>query len=181
MDIAVAPSNPNVVYAAGYEGSGSSAKGRVFRSDNAGNNWTEVTNNLNSLIAGQWTIDAVMVQSNNSHNVFVGTNYGVFMSNNGGGSWQATGLTSYITALVYDPATTFIFAATSWEGVFYSEDQGITWKPLNNNGLISLYILKLDLDHTNNVLYLSAYRQGIWRLSLVGLKTGVTCRWNLYE
>ncbi|MGH7601802.1 MAG: WD40/YVTN/BNR-like repeat-containing protein, partial [bacterium] len=78
-DIEFDPSNTSTVYLT-YSGYGSP---HVFKSTNAGGNWTDITNNLPDVPA-----NTIQVHPQQSNTLFLGTDIGVFMSEDGGQIWQ---------------------------------------------------------------------------------------------
>ncbi|QQS35896.1 MAG: T9SS type A sorting domain-containing protein [Ignavibacteriales bacterium] len=77
--IATDPNNPAVAYVtfSGYQ-SGS----KIFKTDNYGQSWSNISGNLPNLPA-----NCVAVNHSNGNNIFVGTDLGVFSTENGGSSW----------------------------------------------------------------------------------------------
>jgi hypothetical protein len=136
-DLAVDPVNSGVVYAA-------IASGGVFKSVNAGSNWTPIFDDQPSLSVG-----SVAVDPSNPQTVWVGTGeanaasysffgMGIFKSDDGGGSWAYKGLeeTRYIARVVVDPSDgDRVFAACTGElfgpnperGVYRTLDGGDSW------------------------------------------------------
>lgn len=91
-DIAVAPSNPNIIYAATGDANAAGVMGQnfgfsigVIKTTNGGNTWfrTGLMANLNNFVL----INRVLVNPTNPDVVLVASNAGVFASNNGGQNW----------------------------------------------------------------------------------------------
>jgi photosystem II stability/assembly factor-like uncharacterized protein len=76
--------------------------GAVFRSDDAGQSWSDVTNNLPTI-----PVNAVVTDPANRDRVWVACDVGVFESTNAGGSWSVfgTGLPNALAVdlLFYEP------------------------------------------------------------------------------
>ena len=90
--------------------------GRVFRSDDGGSNWTDVTAGLPAL-----PITAVAVDDHNADRVWVSADVGVYQSLNAGGAWTgyANGLpNAYVGDLIYHPNARVLRAATRNRGVW---------------------------------------------------------------
>jgi photosystem II stability/assembly factor-like uncharacterized protein len=113
----------------------------VYASTNNGAIWTPRSNGLGNLF-----VQTLGVAPNGSggYNLFAGTYQGgVMLSTNEGASWQAenngisidsTGYYSTVTALCYEIDSTSavnVFAATPWDGVFRTVNNGSNWKPVN--------------------------------------------------
>ncbi len=78
-DIVVDP----VVSTTVYVSLGGFQAGQVFKSTTGGKNWKNISNNLPDVPA-----TALIINPNNSRNLFLGTDVGVFQTNDGGSSWQ---------------------------------------------------------------------------------------------
>lgn len=101
--------------------------GGVFRSVDAGRNWTEITANLPTT-----SVYAIEVHPTDPEILYVGTDRGVFKSVSAGAAWSPvnSGLPtdSDITELVLDPAMPdSIYAIARDLGVVRSTDGGLTW------------------------------------------------------
>ncbi len=80
LDIAIDPNDPAVVYVA-Y---GGALTGHAFKTTDAGVNWTDVTGTLPDI-----PVTAFLVDPMNSSVVYLGSDIGVYVSTNGGGSWES--------------------------------------------------------------------------------------------
>jgi len=118
--IAINPSNPSIVYAAGYYRDGNYSY-RVFKSTDGGNNWTNITGN----IVG--TPCAIVIDKNNPSKVYVGTGWGVYRSSNGGQTWQKNQGNAYGYDLAIDPLNSNIIYADYSNSCYKSIDGGVTW------------------------------------------------------
>jgi len=92
--------------------------GGVFRSSDAGSNWTSVNAGL-----GNPTVNALF---DTGTRLLAGTNDGVFFSTNQGQSWTATGLRG-IPVLSFAVTRTRIFAGTDGLAIRVSNDGGLNW------------------------------------------------------
>ncbi len=72
----------DTVYVTNSRFGGSTAK--VFRTANGGTSWSDITNNLPDI-----PVHCVVVQPGNASNIFLGTDLGVFVSQNTGASWAS--------------------------------------------------------------------------------------------
>jgi uncharacterized repeat protein (TIGR01451 family) len=148
--LAVAPSNPNVVYAGTGEGalSGDSYYGNgVMRSTDGGTTWTNVSGTTFDGVATA----GLAVDPTNADHLYVAigrgrsgirrvtpptsTVYGIYESTNGGTSWTLRkGTTDQFrgaTDIDIDPRTPSILYASFWGDAMYkSTDAGAHWTPI---------------------------------------------------
>jgi photosystem II stability/assembly factor-like uncharacterized protein len=159
--IAVAPSDPNVIYVGTGEACirGDITYGDgVYKSTDAGKTWASVG------LADTRHIGRVLVDPRNPDIVFVAalghafgpnSERGVFRSADGGKSWQKVLFKDDKTGAIdisFDPTNSRILFAALWEasrspwgmtsggpgsGLYRSADGGLTWKQLQGNGLPS--------------------------------------------
>jgi hypothetical protein len=90
--------------------------GRVFRSDNSGSTWTDVTAGLPAL-----PINAIEVDPGNANRVWVGADVGVYQSFNAGASWApfASSLPNAMVGdLVFHPHARVLRAGTRNRGIW---------------------------------------------------------------
>ena len=92
-DIAVDPLNDSIAYIV-FSGFGS---GHVYKTNNNGNSWTDVSANLPDI-----PLHTVFVNPNNSKLIFVGCDYGVFVSYDAGTSWEALNVGLPEAVMVFD-------------------------------------------------------------------------------
>ena len=97
--IAVDPQNAKIVYV-GVQGFGT---GHVFRSDNSGGSWHDVTPFLvmnNQKVQIDTPVNCILIDPLFPSNVYVATDVGVFVSTDGGTSWQPHGTSLPRTAIL---------------------------------------------------------------------------------
>jgi len=119
-DIAVHPSNPQIVYM-------SASTGVIFKSANGGASWTSIprSNGYGNVLA---------IDPTNPRIIYAGA-LGVRKSTDGGTSWtwHTKGLTYLnIRALGISPSNPQILYASTLKGVHRSADGGVTWTPTNS-------------------------------------------------
>jgi hypothetical protein len=154
--IAVAPSNPKVVYAGTGTAadSGDSFYGRgVLKSTDGGATWTLLTGNAGKNEFDRRTISRIVVNPTNASIVYVAVagsgvnglsgNTGIWKSTDGGTTWTntTTGIstTDEFTDLVMDPkhpqtlyAAVGTFNGSAVNGVYKTTNAGMTWSPAGN-------------------------------------------------
>ncbi|MEO0874692.1 MAG: T9SS type A sorting domain-containing protein, partial [Bacteroidota bacterium] len=113
MDIAVDPSDDATAYIV-FSGFGS---GHVFKTTDYGNKWTNISGDLPDL-----PTNAVVVDPIYPDHIYVGNDFGVYVSTNGGASWESfqTGLhpATMIFDLVISPIDRKLRAATHGSGAY---------------------------------------------------------------
>jgi photosystem II stability/assembly factor-like uncharacterized protein len=167
--IAVAPSNPNVIYVGTGEGAlrGDITYGDgVFKSTDAGKTWTHIgledTRQIGALIVDPKNPNIVLVAAI-GHAFGPNPQRGVFRSTDGGKSWTRTLFRDDNTGAIdvtFDPSNSKIVYAALWQvrrqpwhfnsggpgsGLFRSSDGGVTWKELKGNGLPSGMLGRIDV------------------------------------
>lgn len=167
-DIAVAPSNPAIVYAGGQD----DAYVKIYRSIDAGDSWTDITGDLASMHYRNNTIFTIWVNPYDPYSLLAGTSMGVFKTTTSIGRdpidrrWAPTSLTFPTRAFAYYQAKETVYAGTESEGVYFTSDGGSSWHELND-GLECLKALSMDLDSENGWLYVGTDGGAVWRLGIV--------------
>ena len=149
--IAVAPSNPSVVYA-------SSEPGTLYRSSDKGQHWTSVTDTLYSCQASTIAIDP---HNENIVYCYDGNTNVILKTTDGGASW--IGLSADPGGgdrMVISPATGRILI-TGDTAIYYSDDAGATWHVSAGSGTMT----DIALDPANpDTVYASGILNGNFRL-----------------
>ncbi len=116
--IAIAPSNPNVLYAG-------SETGTLYRSDDKGQHWVSVSDSLYSCQPHSIAIDPA---NENIVYVYDGRTNVLLKSINGGGHWTALSTFTYGSgnAAIINPVTGRI-SISGTTGIYYSDNAGSTW------------------------------------------------------
>ncbi|MEZ4874633.1 MAG: T9SS type A sorting domain-containing protein [Flavobacteriaceae bacterium] len=171
IDMAIHPTNGNIVYAASWErirrpqyrqyGGETS---RIYRSTDGGENWTELTNGLPSLASEKGRISIAISQSN--PNVLYaryadrnGSIQGVYRTANGGDSWTAVnsaaltnvGFHWWFRGIVIDPEDENILYNVDFE-VQKSTDGGNTWSGAFVNAHVDQHALAFNASVPGEVL-----------------------------
>src|SRR5579862_1078417 len=186
--VAGVPSQPNVFYFGGVQGG-------VWKSENYGSTWTNITDGKIPGIADP--IGALAIAPSNSNIIYAGTGEadirqdfdtgdGVYKTSNGGKSWSYAGLrdTHMIAKLVVNPrdpnvvyaaSMGHVFKANAERGIFKTTDGGATWRKVlfvdDQTGGVDL---SMDA-HNPKVLYAAmwqAQRQP-WKLTSGGPGSGL--------
>lgn len=161
-DVTMHPDDTLTIYAA-------SASGGVWKSADAGENWTPVSDQLPTLSIGDIALDP-----SDKNTLYVGTGepnagggslaydgQGLFKTTDGGNTWSSLGLaeTGSIGRVVVDPenpnrifvaAMGTLFANNAERGIFRSDDGGVSWSKTlfvnDSTGGIDLAVHPLDPD-----------------------------------
>ena len=133
--LAISPDNPNYLYASVAASSG--ALLGLYRTTNAGDNWTVQNSSTNYMSSQGWYDNAVTVIPGNVDGVVVG-GLDVYVSTNGGvtltkrSTWSTSNPLNFSHAdihfLTYNGSVLF---CCSDGGVYKSTDNGTTWSDLN--------------------------------------------------
>ena len=169
--VAGVPDQPHTFYMGGVQGG-------VWKSENAGNTWDNITDGKMGTISH--SIGAIAVAPSNSKVIYVGTGEsdirgdwangeGIFKSTDAGDTWKYAGLgeTRQTSSIVIDPrdpnvvyATSMghVFKPNSERGVYKTIDGGKTWKKIlfvdSNTGANNIV-----MDSKNpNVLYATMWQ-----------------------
>ena len=184
-DIAVSPSDASTWYVA-------AGSGNLWKTTNSGTTWTPVFDNQAS-----YSIGTVAIDPHQTDHVWVGTGEnvsgrhvgwgdGIYLSKNGGKSWDNMGLTNseHIGKILIDPrnSQTILVAAEGplWSsggdrGVYKTMDGGQSWQQVlkidEDTG-----VTDIEFDPSNpDVIYAAAYqrRRQTWALLAGGPKSGI--------
>ncbi|MGH7502205.1 MAG: WD40/YVTN/BNR-like repeat-containing protein [Longimicrobiales bacterium] len=179
-DIAIAPSNPEIVYVGSGEANNrqsSSFGDGVYRTTDGGRTWTQMglreTQSIARVIVHPSDPNTVWVAAN-GHLFGANAERGVFKSTDGGRNWRKVLFVddnTGATELIIDPsdpnhllAATYQRRRSAWgfasggggSGIWQSEDAGDTWTRLSGNGLPngSMGRIALDVSKSNpNVIF----------------------------
>lgn len=133
--LVVAPSNPAVLYviARTKEGEFFSAVHRVYRSRNGGASWTLASRGLPPGVAPLDQVFDLAVDPGRPQVAYAATSHGLFKTTDGGGRWNATGLTEDAALVAVDgvlPDRVYAVAfdlVTGARQIQVSADGGRTW------------------------------------------------------
>ena len=183
--IDVVLSNPDIIYIG-------SASGGVWKSENAGMNWTPISDDLPTAAIGD-----LAIYQKNPNIIYVGTGEGnprnsmnsgrgMFKSVDGGRSWQAIGLenTRQIHRVIVHPDNPDVVWAgvqgSAWgthpeRGVYKSTDGGQTWdRTLFINDSTGIADLRIDPNNPNKLIAaMWEFRRWPWFFKSGGAGSGI--------
>ena len=171
IDMAIHPSNGNIVYAVAWERIrrpqyrqyGGETSG-IYRSVDGGDNWTELTNGLPSMASEKGRISIDIAQSN--PNVLYaryadanGSIQGVYRTSDGGDTWTAVnsgsltniGFHWWFRGIVIDPTDENTIYNVDFE-VQKSTDGGTTWSNVFVNAHVDQHTLAFNTNVPGEVL-----------------------------
>lgn len=197
--VTINPLNPNVIYAGTSFSPPSTGPSKIYKSVNAGGNWTDISNGLPSLTTDIKPIRNISVSRTDTAvllaGLFINTDTlggGMYVSTNGGSLWvrRNNGIPNTVGSLPrsqiirYGSSTDFFVgmgnATNANVGVFRSTDQGQSWLPFNNGLMLNTYTVRgLDFKTTGDTTIFAAVAhptvvtgQGVFEYSWPPLAVG---------
>lgn len=170
--LAIAPSNPQVMYA-GVEGG-------LYKSLDGGASWTYAGRGLDFAIP----VASIAVDPLQASTVYVGQVAGVFKSVNGGQSWVRMGLSGIVGVTAHPRLSGTLFAASA-DGLFRTGNGGAAWRrltrglPANHRPIrvvidsttpSRVYAMVDDFDTSQRRLFKSTDGGNSWRPADSGLE-----------
>lgn len=162
--IAVSPQNPAVVYAGTGEPFGNLDRitsAGLIKSTDAGEHWTRL---LNTAAFGD--VGRLLVNPANSNHLLVGTSKGIYVTQDGGTTWNQTfagttvGTTTYASTqdIVANSDFSAIYASVNTLGVLKSTDGGATWTKVFDALSLNTALKRIEIAISpvnQNKIYLS--------------------------
>jgi Secretion system C-terminal sorting domain len=171
---AVAPSDPNVIYASfNRKVWGGPINGLFYKTTNHGATWTDIGINIGAL--AWWTITDIAVDQYNTSRLWVTLDglsaagaTKVLFSNDGGATWS-----DFSTGLPDIPMNTIVFEKGTNDGLYVGTDIGVfyrngtmsQWECFNHNLPICL-VYDLEINYGRNTLRAGTFGRGIWESNL---------------
>jgi len=166
--IKVAPSAPNVVYAA--------AVAQLWRSLDGGATWQSI---LRAPLPNRYITDIDVEPSNFNHVWISVSGTGsphAFYSPDGGGTWNArsTGIPDTpASSILIDPVTPQRLWIGTDQGVYRTTDGGLNWSRYSN-GLPRVVVTDLKLHRNTGLLRAGTYGRGVWEIGATDVSLSIT-------
>jgi PKD repeat protein len=163
QSLAIAKSDPDVIYAATYN--------EIYRTTNGGGTWTNITNGL---IAQSITYISVSAVNPEELWVTLSGYVGgekVYFSDNGGDYWE-----NYSDGLPNVPANCIVYEENSNNALYVGTDLGIYYRNSNmaqwtnyRQGLPNVIVNELEIQYNVNKIRAATYGRGVWESDLFEL------------
>jgi photosystem II stability/assembly factor-like uncharacterized protein len=142
--VAVAPSNPTIVYVGGNDYEGSSYHPRVFKSTDGGSTFNDVTMPTTS----GYYVYSIAIHPTNANIVNVGTyTDGIWRTTDGGSTWAKVATYYYNYRMVTTAADPELVLSGGSSSIYRSTNGGATWTTLTS-GLYGSIFYGLDISHS---------------------------------
>lgn len=121
--LAVNPSSPNIILAAGYFiDAGGQTRYRIYKSSDGGATWANITGSFSSLIRD------IAPHPSDPKMFYVATDYAVWRTSDGGASWVKNNGAACGYCLTLDPANPEILYAGYSRVIYRSLNGGVDWE-----------------------------------------------------
>jgi photosystem II stability/assembly factor-like uncharacterized protein len=154
--IAINPIHPKIFYIATNDA--------VYKTRDGGKDWTKLSEGL-----GGARVISLAVHPQLPSTVYAGTmGDSVYRSMDGGQHWGIINAgmkehVSVVNSMVFYPGEPDVFFAGTTVGVFKSTNGGLMWEDLPLEGMDSVYVVPMILDHDNpNIIYVGT-SGGVYR------------------
>ena len=148
--------------------------GRVHYTQNGGNEWNEVSNNLSGLPKGSWITQIKASNKNKGEALLVANDYRRFnyepyayRTTNYGKSWQRIvdkdDVLSYALCIIEDPVEKNLLFLGTDDGLYLSIDAGISWTKWTN-GFPTVSVKDLVIQERENDLIIGTFGRAAWVL-----------------
>ena len=128
-DIQISPSEPNIIYLGLSEKEAEDGNG-IWKSIDGGDNWVRANNGM----PDSNSVQEIYIHPDDSNLVIAGTNYGIFITTDGGLNWikKLNYIILDLSALITEPNIVY---ASGRDGAWVSTDLGNTWVSILNDSV----------------------------------------------
>lgn len=129
--IEASPNNANTLYVtySGYNANTPNTPGKVFKSSNLGQSWTDISGHLPDV-----PISAFAIDPQNENRMWVGSDVGVYITENGGSSWSTYRRNMPVVAIMdlkYNKNTGYLNVVTHGRGAWRINPDLDNFNPTN--------------------------------------------------
>lgn len=165
ISIAIAPSNPDVLYARYADATGN-IQG-VYRSSDGGDSWTAMNSSALNNVGFHWWFRGIVIDPTDENTIY-NVDFQVQKSTDGGSNWFGVFNNVHVDqhALAFDPNDPNNLVLGNDGGVYFSGDGGSTWTKDQQLPITQLYRCYVDASSANRI-YLGAQDNSTHR-SLTG-------------
>ena len=152
LSLAIDPINTQIIYAGTWDG--------IYKSINGGAKWFKINNGLTSTEVQSLAVNPIYTQS-----IYAGTRFcGLFLSKNGGLSWEETELKNETMKIYFDPKNSnTVFVLTSL-GMYKSVDGGRKWDWCMVDPKNEIRPMSLAIDPiSTKTIYIGSYGDGVFK------------------
>ncbi|HLN18952.1 MAG TPA: YCF48-related protein [Patescibacteria group bacterium] len=126
----------------------------IWKSSDGGKTWEVKNMASGKLVTSDWDILRIVIDPNNSQNIYVGLKTGGMMtSSDGGETWKSTIFVSEkVYGLELNPDGNTIYASAVYNNrgkIWKSEDKGGNWKEIYTNAADGPLVVSMKLDKNN--------------------------------
>jgi photosystem II stability/assembly factor-like uncharacterized protein len=160
------PRDSNVIYAAAHK---HKEPGGFFKSKDGGNNWSEASD------LKKEAVHAMAQSASNPDIFYVGTNNGVYRSENAGKDWTKLNTSAYpklinIESLAIDPRNPDVVYAGTWHLPWKTTDGGKTWIFIKTGMIDDSDVFCIDINPRNPDHVVASACSGIYESRNGGLQ-----------
>jgi len=154
ISIAIAPSNPEVLYARYADATGN-IQG-VYRTNDGGDSWTAMNSSALNNVGFHWWFRGIVIDPTDENTIY-NVDFQVQKSTDGGNNWFGAFNNVHVDqhALAFDPSDPNNLVLGNDGGVYFSPDGGSTWTKDEQLPITQLYRCYVDPSNANGI-YLGA-------------------------
>lgn len=166
--LAVANTNPNVIYAARRIRFEQGSPGGVYRTTNGGGLWTDITSTLPDSLY-YTSVDVSQTDANTAYVAMAGLVAGVkvFRTTDGGATWQNISFNlpnAPVNCIKTAPGSNALLAGTDF-GVFRFDASSNIWMD-ESLGLPNVIVSDIEFNTVLDKIYVATFGRGIWETTL---------------